>query len=392
MKVAVVGNGRSVHVAGRSAAMAARGHSVRLVTLGPVLAAPGVEVRTRPVPASVPAAIRAARAFLGDVRSFAPDVLHLHYAGGRLGTMATLTDFHPFVVTVMGGDVLPEQHPGGMSWLERRATRRVLQAADLILVKADALRAAVAAFGPEARVETVRWGVDPAVFHRDADAASSTRGRLGLDRGDRIVVSPRILAPLYNVHLIVEAMPAVLARVPQAMLLVTEYAADPAYRRRVEEVAAALGVIAHVRFVGRLEHRDMPGLYSLADLVVSVPSSDGLPQSLFEAMACGAPVVLGRLNAYSEVVRDGESAILVDLQPASLASAMVALLESPARAAAVARAALARIREVADLSTEVARVEAFYQVALASSRPRRGSWVGRLCDIAGLVARTSRPQ
>jgi glycosyltransferase involved in cell wall biosynthesis len=388
MKVAVVGNGRSVHVAGRSAGMAARGHSVRLVTLGPVVAAPGVEVRTRPIPASVPAAIRAARAFLSDVKSFAPDVLHLHYAGGKLGTMATLTDCHPFVVTVMGGDVLPEQHPGGMSWLERRATRRVLQVADLILVKSDALRAAVAAFGPESPVETVRWGIDPAVFHRDADAAAALRRRLELDPGDRIVVSPRILAPLYNVHLIVEALPAVLARVPQTMLLVTEYAADPAYRRRVEEAAVALGVIARVRFVGRLEHQEMPGLYSLADLVVSVPSSDGLPQSLFEAMACGAPVVLGRLSAYQEVVRDGESAILVDLQPAPLASAMVALLESPVRAAAVARAALARIREVADLSTEVARVEAFYQRALASSRLHRRSWAGRLGDIAGLFARS----
>jgi glycosyltransferase involved in cell wall biosynthesis len=393
MKVAMVGNGRSVHVTGRSAAMAARGHAVRLVTLGPVLDAPGVEVRTRAIPTTIPAAIQAARAFLVDVRSFTPDVLHLHYAGGKLGTMASLTDIHPFVVTVMGGDVLPEQHPGGMSWLERRATGRVLQAADLILVKSDALRAAVAELGAaEMRVETVRWGVDPAVFHHDSDAAAALRQRLGLDPRDRILVSPRILAPLYNVHLIVEALPAVLARVPQAVLLVTEYAADPAYRQRVAEAAVRLGVISRVRFIGRIEHRDMPALYSLADLVVSIPSSDGLPQSLFEAMACGAPVVLSRLRAYGEVVRDGENAVLADLQPASLASAMLALLESPPRASEVARAALARVREVADLPTEIARVEAFYLRALTSARPHRASWAGRLADIAGLVARTARPQ
>ncbi len=392
MKIVVVGNGRSVHVAGRSAAMAARGHAVRLVTLGPVLDAPGVEVRTQTIPTGIRAAIGAARSFFGDVKSFAPDLLHLHYAGGKLGTMASLTDVHPFVVTVMGGDVLPEQHAGGMSWLERRATRRVLQAADLILVKSDALRPAVAALGAaDAPVETVRWGVDPAVFHRDADAAAALRQRLGLDPRERVLLSPRILAPLYNVHLMVEALPAVLARVPEAVLLVTEYAADPAYRRRVERLAAELGLISRVRFIGRLEHRDMPALYSLADVVVSVPSSDGLPQSLFEAMACGAPVVLGRLNAYGEVVRDGESAVLVDLQPATLASAILALLESPARAAAVARAALARVHEVADLRGEVARVEAFYQRAVASARTRRGSWVGRFADIAGLVVRTARP-
>jgi hypothetical protein len=40
----------------------------------------------------------------------------------------------------------------------------------------------------------------------------------------------------------------------------------------------------------------------------------------------------------------------------------------------------------------VARVEAFYRGALEASRPRRRSWAGRLGDIAGLVARTSRPR
>jgi glycosyltransferase involved in cell wall biosynthesis len=392
MRVAVVGNGRSVHVAARSAALATRGHSVRLVTLGPTLDAPGVDVRTRPIPAGLPAAMRAARGFLSDVRSFAPEVLHLHYAGGKLGTMATLADVRPLVVTVMGGDVLPEQHPGGMSWLERRATRRILQAADLVLVKSEALRQAMAAFGPlDARIETVRWGVDRTIFRHDPVASAALRQRLGLAPGDRVLLSPRILAPLYNVHLIAEALPAVLARAPAALLLVTEHAADPAYRRRVEETAATLGVASRMRFIGRVEHREMPALYSLAEVVVSVPSSDGLPQSLFEAMACAVPTVLGRLPAYQEVVRDGETAVLADFQPAALASAILRLLEDPAGAAEVARAALSRVREVADLPTEVARVEGFYQRALSSARPYRRSWAARVGDIAGLVART-RPQ
>jgi len=295
------------------------------------------------------------------------------------------------VVTVMGGDVLPEQHPGGMSWLERRATRRVLEAADLVLVKSEALREAVAAFSPfEARVETVRWGVDPGMFHRDERAAEALRRRLGVAEGDRVVLSPRILAPLYNVHLIVEALPHLLGPVPQALLAVTEYAADAGYRRQVEARAHALGVGSRVRFVGCIEHHEMPALYSLAEVVVSVPSSDGLPQSLFEAMACGTPVVLGRLPAYAEVVRDGESAVLSDLEPPAIAEAVLLLLGSPARAAEIATAAARRVREVADLRSEVARVESFYERARASLRSHRRSWTGRAADIAGLVARTAR--
>src|SRR5262249_45951725 len=107
-----------------------------------------------------------------------------------LGTMALVSGVRPLVVTVMGGDVLPAQHPGGLSSLERRATRRVLETADLVLVKSDALARAVRARAPvRGRVETVRWGIDPAVFRPDPAGAAALRARLGLDAGDRVILS-----------------------------------------------------------------------------------------------------------------------------------------------------------------------------------------------------------
>jgi glycosyltransferase involved in cell wall biosynthesis len=384
----MVGNGRSVHTTGRAAAVAARGHEVRLVTLGPTRPAAGVDVRTRPLPRGSLDAVRAARGFLADIGSFAPDVLHLHYAGGRLGTLATLAAARPLVVTVMGGDVLPEQHPGGLPPLERRATRRILEQADLILVKADGLRPAVARFGPlRAPIEIVRWGVDPAVFRRDAGAAEAMRARLGLGARDRVLLSPRILQRLYNVHLAVEAMPAVLARVPEAVLLVTEYAADAAYRAGIEDRIGALGLGDRVRLVGVIDHSDMPALYSLAEVVVQVPSSDGLPQSLFEAMACEAPSVLSPLPAYAEVVRPGETALVAEAAPASIAEQVARILEDAGLREALAAAGLARVREVASLPREAARVEALYRSLVAGPRRRRARGPGWLLDALSLALR-----
>jgi glycosyltransferase involved in cell wall biosynthesis len=389
VRIAVVGNGRSVHVTGRSAAVAARGHTVRLVTVGEVLPAPGVEVRTRPLPGNPVRAVAAARGFLRDVRDFRPDLLHLHYAGGKLGTMALLSGVRPLVVTVMGGDVLPEQHLGGLSRLERRATRRLLETADLVLVKSDALRPPLRATAQvRGRVETTRWGVDPSVFFRDDAAAVALRTRLGLSAADRVVLSPRMLQPLYNVDLIVEAMPAVLARVPSAVLAVTEYGASEGYRRRLQDRVAALGLGARVRFAGVVPHRDMPALYSLADVVVSVPSSDGLPQSLFEAMACGTPAVLGPLPTYTEVIHDGETAMVTDIAAAAIGDAIVRLLTDRGLHAAIATAARARVSEVAFLPTEVERVLALYADLLAAPEPaRRGARGGRAVDALSLLLR-----
>lgn len=386
MRVAVVGNGRSVHVAARSAATAALGHDVRLVTLGSALPAPGVDVRTRPLPSGPVAAVAAARGFLRDVRSFLPDLLHLHYAGGKLGTMALLSGVRPLVVTVMGGDVLPEQHPGGLSRLERRATRRVLENADLVLIKSEALRSALPRWGAiRARIEVVRWGVDPARFHRDAEGAARLRARFGLDDREAIL-SPRMLDPRYNIHLIVDALPHVLARRPRACLLLTEYGAVGTYRSRLEGRIAELGVGHNVRFVGQLPHEQMPALLSLADVVVSIPSSDGLPQSLFEAMACETPVILGPLPGYAEAVTHGEQALRVDLEPNEVAAAMLRLLEDRGFARSLADRGLARVREVAFLPREMERVGRLYEEALEAPRSR-DSFGARVLDAASLFLR-----
>jgi glycosyltransferase involved in cell wall biosynthesis len=389
MRIAMVGNGATVHAALRAGALAARGHAVRLVTLGPVVLNEGIEVRTRPIPASLLGAFIAARSFLRDIRDFKPELLHVHYAGGRLGTLASLSNTRPLAVTVMGGDVQPEQHLGGYSWLERRATRRLLQEADLVLVKSDSLRSAMRSYGRfKAPIETVAWGVDLNRVRRSPKAAAALRARLNLSSKQRVLVSPRILRPLYNIHLIVEAMPFVSAAVDDVVLLITEHRPDEDYRRRLVARVRELDIESNVRFVGALPYTEIPALMSLADVVVSVPLSDGLPQSLFEAMACGAPVVVGRLPAYGELIEEGEHALMTELRPEAIAAAVVRLLGDSDFATRLTRTALTRVRERADIAESARRVEAFYQRAL--NQPRRRSLIpslARLIDGLSLLVR-----
>jgi glycosyltransferase involved in cell wall biosynthesis len=383
----MVGNGRTVHALVRGAAVAARGHQVRLVTLGPVLPSAGIEVRTRPIPETLPQAVRAARGFLDDIRSFEPDLLHVHYAGGKLGTLAAFSGVRPLVVTVMGGDVQPEQHLEGHARLERRATRRLLEQADLLLAKSEALLRELENFGDfGAKTEVVRWGIDVARFRRDPTAGRAWRARLGLQADDRVVLSPRLLRPLYNVHLLIEAWPGVLQRVPTAVLLVSEHRALPDYKAQLEQRARSLGIAEGVRFIGAIDYADMPGLLSACDLSVSVPSSDGLPQSLFEALASETPTVLGRLDAYAEAVTDGTHTLLSDIEPEALAQAIAKVLGDRQLAASLSRAGLARVGTIASLPYEAERVEGFYRRVLDQPR-RRTPAMARWLDAATLLLR-----
>jgi glycosyltransferase involved in cell wall biosynthesis len=301
--------------------------------------------------------------------------------------MALVSGVHPLVVTVMGGDVQPEQHLDGLPRLERRATRRLLEEADLILAKSDALRPEIAAFGAfESKIETVRWGIDPELFQARPAAAAALRERLGLAADDRVILSPRLLRPLYNIHLLVEALPSVLAREPRAVVLLSEHREEPAYRASLAARVDALGISDRVRFVGRIDHSDMPAYYSLAEVSVNLPFSDGLPQSLFEAMACGTPSVLGRLPWYAEVVAEGEHVLLADLSPEGVAGALTTMLTDERLRRRLAGAGRARVLEVANLPREAERVEGFYERLLARPR-RRPAWGPRLVDGLSLALR-----
>jgi len=389
MRVAIIGNGQSVHVVGRSAALAARGLTMRLVTLGPVLPAPGIEVRTRPIPRGPVAAARALLGFLRDVRSFQPDLLHLHYAGGRLGSLALLSGIRPMIINVVGGDVLPEQHPGGLSRMARRTTRRLLERADALLVKSDRLLPAAADFAEiGSKAHIVRWGIDPGDFFPDPAGAEAWRRRLKVDDDALLVLSPRLLRPLYNIHLIVQAFAEVARMHSHAVLVLAEYGADEGYRREIEGLIDALGLRERVRLIGAVPHGEMRGLYSATTTVVMTPASDGLPQSLFEALACGAPLLLGRLTGYSEIVEDGRSAVFVDLDAASIAQGLGRMLGDALLRASLAREGRIAISRKASLPDDVERVVGIFEATVRAQprEPRRLDPLGALLDLVALAS------
>jgi glycosyltransferase involved in cell wall biosynthesis len=181
-------------------------------------------------------------------------------------------------------------------------------------------------------------------------------------------------------------MPRVLASVPGALLLLSQHRADEDYQRTLHQRVDALGLAARVRFVPRIEHAEMPAWYTLAEVSVNLPFSDGLPQSLFEAMACGTASLLGRLPFYAEVATDGTHVLLADLTTDAVGVALVRLLTDHALRRSLADAGRSRVLEVACLPREAARVEGFYE-RLRSQPRRRTSRAARALDAASLLFR-----
>ena len=95
--------------------------------------------------------------------------------------------------------------------------------------------------------------------------------------------------------------------------------------------ARSLGAADSVIFAGMVERHEIPAYLAVADIVV-VPSVryegyvDGLPNVALEAMAAGKPLVATRVGGLPELVRPGETGLLVDEKDADeLADAIVTL-------------------------------------------------------------------
>ncbi len=100
-------------------------------------------------------------------------------------------------------------------------------------------------------------------------------------------------------------------------------------------------------------------------------------------------MVLGRLPAYEEVVRDGETALLAELAPPAIAAAIVRLLSDGGLRLRISAAGRARVAEVAFLPREVDRVIALYSEVLKAPRGRTRGLLrdGRALDALSLLFR-----
>jgi glycosyltransferase involved in cell wall biosynthesis len=367
MRLCFIGPAHSIHTQRWLQAFVDRGHQVHLVTL-PGESVTLDRVTVHPLPDG-PAKVRFARWALSLRRILAgirPDVLHAHYLT-RYGWLAGASGLRPLVVSAWGTDAYidPER-----SRLSRILTGRLLRRADHIIADAENLAERLVALGaPRTRLSVIQWGVDVEQFRPDRDTAA-LRAQLNLGPGP-IILSTRGLMPNYNQDTILHAMPSVLAAAPQARLVIKYNTCDPDYRDDIYRLVDGLDLAETVRFVTATPYHEMATYYALAQVFVSVASSDSTPVSLLEAMACGAVPVMGDLAAIREWITDRENGYLVPPRdPASLAAALVAALTSDTWRSQVRATNRQIIEARADHQHEMSRVEALY-AGLARSQQAR---------------------
>jgi glycosyltransferase involved in cell wall biosynthesis len=363
LRVLVAGWLNSPHVAAWAEAVSAAGHDVhvagRVVPNWPELELPVPSHRlSTPWPPPVQG-LRMSAGLRRVAATLEPDIVHAHYLP-EFGWMAAREGLRPLVCSAWGSDVLSRGR------LSRWRSRLALASADLVFADSVHLARETAELaGRDLRVEVVRWGLDLERFA--PGEPSEARAALGLPLDGPLVAGVRGLRPIYNPVLQLEAFARVRGTFPGARFLL-KHPLTVAPPRPVQEAIERLGLEGSVTVLGSVSEERLPDVYRAADVVVSVPSSDSSPRSVWEALACGRPVVASDLPWARDELVPGEHAILAPLEADAVAAAIIRVLEDAELARRLG--AGGRALAAAELGPErcAARIDSLYR-ELAGARP-----------------------
>ena len=148
---------------------------------------------------------------------------------------------------------------------------------------------------------------------------------------------------------------------PSARFLVV---GDGPLRRDLQGMAAQLGLADSVVFAGH-QMRVAPFISSFDVAVLSSCDYEGCSNYLLEAMGLGRPVVATDIGGNRELVRPGETGLLVPPgDPGALGAAVITLLGDRALASRLAEAARARFLAGFSVTTMVRQYEQLYEELL----------------------------
>jgi glycosyltransferase involved in cell wall biosynthesis len=292
------------------------------------------------------------------------DVVHSHFVGVN-AWYAALSRFHPTVITVMGGDILGEDWKPGPDLRERYLTPFALRNADLVTCWSNKLIPVVRRYTrPEVPIEVIHGGVELERFF-PGSRPQYLLEKLGLPQTARVILSPRLMRPLYNLDTIALAAEAVCAAVPEIYFIfaVLPEAKDESYEAKVREIFERGAAKDRVRYVGSIPHDEMADYYRLADVTVSIPSSDGTPMSVLESMACGTPVLVSRIPNYdAHYIEDQKTVMMADQRySGAVATALIRLLQDHSFAERLRAEAKRRVVASASYESQMAKMNELYE-------------------------------
>lgn len=303
------------------------------------------------------------------VRRLQPDLVHAMRIPFEGMLAAVAVRDVPLLISVWGNDFTlhAARYP-----LVRWQTRRAIERADALHCDCDRDRRLAQVMGFASSKPCVvlpgSGGVQLEWFHTGA-ASAATLALAQVSPDTPVVLNPRGFRDYVRNEAFFRAIPLVLQRRPEVVFVCSGMQGNPV----VGQWIARLGIERSVRLLPAIGREGMADVFRLAQVSVSPSVHDGTPNTLLEAMACGAFPVAGDIESLREWITDGHNGLLCDpTDAAALARTMLRALDDAALRDRARPYNSALVAQRAEYGTVMSQVEHFYRqvVGRASSRER----------------------
>jgi len=289
------------------------------------------------------------------------DIVHMHGYGA--------TTFGRLCAWRMGIPSILHEHAnlGDTPWFQKVADRVLAPQTDIAIAVSESTAAFTtrARLMPADRTKVVYLGapLDEFARERSAEEIARARAAFGIAPDAIAIGTVTRLMPSKGNEYLVAAVPAIVARHPNARVFI---AGEGELEAPLRSQAASLGLGDRLVFLGF--QRDVAAVLSAYDVVVFPSLWEGTPLTVFEALAMGKPIVASDADGLLDVLADRRDAIVVPKRDAArLAEAVCTVVAQPELAAGLAAAARQTGTRY-DLQAFVHKMERLYALLHETSR------------------------
>lgn len=234
--------------------------------------------------------------FFLEIRTIKPDIVQVQDL--EMGVAAWLPRKIlkiPYIIWGRGDDVYEQ------SRLDRIRTRPILQNADAILALTENMRTKLKNIC-NTEIYVIPNGIELEEYNDEVmfpDRKANTKNILFVGR----------LRPVKGVQYLITAMKKIHEKMPDSRLILV---GDGEERERLAALAIQLGIQEYVQFVGIVPQEEVKTFMQNADVFVLPSLSEGFPNVILEAMACGLPVIASRVGGIPDIITNDTNGYLVD--------------------------------------------------------------------------------
>ena len=184
-----------------------------------------------------------------------------------------------------------------------------------------------------------------------------------------IILNTGRLVPQKGQRYLIEAMPSIRERYPNAVLLI---AGEGSLRQLLAAKADKLGIVNQVKFLGK--RTDVKDLLRISDVFAFPSLYEGCPNALLEAMLMGVPCVASGISPVLEVTKDGRLATVVPARnPEALAEGIISTLDNIESAKIMAQTASDTVRRDFRIELVAEKLTRLYEECLGVSTEAESS-------------------